>query len=89
MEPTSLGNHCQGSGFYSQSWLGVPITISDKVLGLIALSDGKQNAFNEGQLRILQTLSSNVGVALENARLFNETQNLLIETEQRAADLST
>jgi len=79
----------KGSGFYSQSWLGVPITVKEQVLGLIALSDARINAFNESHLRILQTLSSNVGVALENARLFNETQSLLIETEKRAADLST
>ena len=30
-----------------------------------------------------------MGVALENARLFEETQRLLKETEQRAANLST
>lgn len=79
----------KGSNFYSQSWLGVPITIKDEVLGLIALSDARANAFNDGQLRILQTLSANVGVALENARLFEETQKLLLETEKSASDLAT
>ncbi len=29
-----------------------------------------------------------MGVALENARLFDETQRLLKETEQRAAELA-
>jgi GAF domain-containing protein/CheY-like chemotaxis protein/tetratricopeptide (TPR) repeat protein len=79
----------KGSGVYSQSWLGVPIMVKDQVLGLIALSDAREHAFTQSHMRILQTLSSNVGVALENARLFNETQSLLKETEKRAADLST
>ncbi len=79
----------KGSGFYSESWLGVPIKVKDQVLGLLALSDARPYAFNESYLRLMQTLSSNVGVALENARLFNETQRLLKETEQRAAELAT
>jgi PAS domain S-box-containing protein len=73
----------KGSGFYSQSWLGVPITANEQVLGLVALSDARQYAFNNNHLRLLQTLSSNMGVALENARLFSETQRLF-EVEQRA-----
>ena len=36
----------------------------------------------------LATVAASMGVALENARLFDETQRLLKETEQRAAELS-
>ena len=35
----------------------------------------------------VQTLASSMSVALENARLFDETQRLFKETEQRAAEL--
>jgi PAS domain S-box-containing protein len=69
----------KGSGFYSQSWLGVPIIVKDQTLGLIALSDARANAFNESHLRLMQTLSSNVGVAIENARLFQEEQQRAVE----------
>lgn len=78
----------KGSGFFSQSWLGVPIMASEQVLGLVALADGRPHAFNENHLRLLQTLSSNVGATLENARLFTETQRLLKETEQRNTELA-
>ena len=37
----------KGTGFYSQSWLGVPIMASDQVLGLVALADGGPHAFNQ------------------------------------------
>ena len=59
-----------------------------KVLGVIDVQSFKAHAFNENNLRLLQTLSSNMGIALENARLFDETQHLLKQTEQRAAELS-
>ena len=39
-------------------------------------------------MRLLQTVAASMGVALENARLFDETQRLLKETEQRAAELA-
>ncbi|HKY55928.1 MAG TPA: GAF domain-containing protein, partial [Anaerolineales bacterium] len=72
-----------------QSYLGVPIMVGDKVVGVIDVQSFRPYAFNENNLRLLQTLSSNMGVALENARLFDETQDLLKETEQRNAELAT
>ncbi|HET7377321.1 MAG TPA: GAF domain-containing protein, partial [Anaerolineae bacterium] len=78
----------KGTGFFSQSWLGVPIMAGGQILGLVALADARANAFDDNDLRLLQPLSANVGVALENARLFDETQRLLKETEKRNAELA-
>ena len=39
-------------------------------------------------MRLLTTLASSLSVALENARLFDETKRLLAETDQRAAELA-
>ncbi len=72
----------QGSGVLSPSWLGVPIMVHDQVLGLVVLADNEPNAFNENHLRLLQTLASNMGVAIANARLFQAEQ-------QRVAELAT
>ncbi len=52
-------------------------------------SNDRENAFNESDVHLLSTLASSMSVALENARLFDETQRLLKETEQRAAELAT
>ena len=64
----------RGAGDFSQSWLGVPIMANDQTLGLVALSDARPCAFTEDQQRLLQTLSANVGTALDNARLFQAEQ---------------
>ena len=42
----------------------------------------------DSDVRLLQTLANSMSVALENARLFDETQRLLKETEERAAELA-
>ena len=48
----------------------------------------EENAFSESDVRLLETLSNSMSVALENARLFDETSRLLKETEQRTAELA-
>ena len=73
----------------SQSVTYVPILGSDRVLGLIVLENyEREDAFGEAEVRLLSTVAASMGVALENARLFDETQRLLKETEQRAAELA-
>src|ERR1700738_2545054 len=67
----------------------VPLISGDRVRGLLNLLDmHREHAFSESDVRLLQTLAHSMSVALENARLFDETQRLLKETEQRAAELA-
>src|SRR5208282_4132397 len=74
---------------HSLSSVRVPILGSDRVLGAIILeSFEREHAFGESEVRLLSTVSASMGVALENARLFDETQRLLKETEQRNAELA-
>jgi GAF domain-containing protein/CheY-like chemotaxis protein len=75
-------------GAASESWLGVPILAGDRVIGVIALESLMRNAYTESDERLLSTLASSMGVALENARLFDETNRLLAETDERAAELA-
>ncbi|MFL5757490.1 MAG: GAF domain-containing protein, partial [Chloroflexota bacterium] len=75
-------------GSRSESWLGVPILSGDRVIGTINLESTRQHAFGDSDERLLTTIASSMGVALENARLFDETKHLLAETDQRAAELA-
>jgi GAF domain-containing protein/CheY-like chemotaxis protein len=72
-----------------KSLLFVPLTISDKVNSYVSLQNiDKENAFSDSDVRLLETLANSMSVALENARLFDETNRLLKETEQRTAELA-
>ncbi|HMJ79913.1 MAG TPA: GAF domain-containing protein, partial [Candidatus Dormibacteraeota bacterium] len=76
------------TGTVTESWLGVPILVGDDVMGVVALEDVRQDAFDQSDLRVLSTIASSMGVALDNARLFDETKRLLTEADQRAAELA-
>ena len=72
-----------------KSLVFVPLIVGGEVKGTISLQNlDRENAFSESDVRLLQTLANSMSVALENARLFDETQRLLKETEQRAAELA-
>jgi K+-sensing histidine kinase KdpD/DNA-binding response OmpR family regulator len=67
----------------------VPMIVGDVVKGSISLQNvDKENAFSEADIRLLTTVTHSMSVALENARLFDETNRLLKETEQRNAELA-
>ena len=72
----------------TESYLGVPILAGDRAIGTIALMTPEPHAYDEADERLLSTLASSMGVALENARLFDETKRLLSETDARAAELA-
>src|SRR5204862_494841 len=87
-EQAELGSIEVVGSFPTQSYLGVPIATGARVIGVISLNMVEANAFSEADERLLNTLATSMGVALENARLFDETKRLLAETEQRNAELA-
>jgi signal transduction histidine kinase/CheY-like chemotaxis protein len=68
----------------------VPMFVGDTVKGSVSLQNvDKENAFSDSNMRLLTTITNSMSVALENARLFNETTHLLADAKQRASELST
>ena len=65
---------CPGTQM-EKSAVYVPLVAGDQARGLINLIDmEREHAFSESDVRLLQTLANSMSVALENARLFDETQ---------------
>ncbi|MGB3091285.1 MAG: GAF domain-containing protein, partial [Chitinophagaceae bacterium] len=77
-------------GLPPKSAVFVPMIVGDVVKGSVSFQNvEKENAFSEADMRLLTTLTNSMSVALENARLFDETNHLLAESKQRATELST
>ena len=67
----------------------VPMISGEIVKGSVSLQNvDQENAFTDSDIRLLTTITNSMSVALENARLFDETNRLLKETEQRTAELA-
>src|SRR4029079_4069654 len=63
----------RGVGTQAKSYLGVPILTGDRAIGVISVqSTTQEGRFREADARLLATIAANVGVAIQNARLFRE-----------------
>jgi GAF domain-containing protein len=60
-----------------RSYLGVPFLVEDALVGTLEMISNEVGAYNEQDMATLQTFASQAAVAIENARLFEETQRLL------------
>jgi PAS domain S-box-containing protein len=58
-----------------RSFLGVPILVGDRAIGAISVQNiEEEGRFGEADARLLATIAANVGVAIQNARLFAEVE---------------
>lgn len=84
------------SGRNALCWMGAPMVFHDKAVGVIALqSYEREGVYDEAHLSVLENLAGQAAVAIENARLYQETrasleqlqtaQQLLLQSEKLAA----
>jgi diguanylate cyclase (GGDEF)-like protein/PAS domain S-box-containing protein len=59
-------------------WLGVPLRVHDEMIGMLALDSTQPGTFTIDHARLAQSFADQVAIALENTRLFEETQRLAI-----------
>jgi GAF domain-containing protein len=70
-----LGAMVGGQSGMAQSYLGVPMMIGEKVIGVLAIQDLKEpGRFGESQTRFLETISAEIAIAVQNTRLFEQTK---------------
>jgi signal transduction histidine kinase/CheY-like chemotaxis protein len=77
-------------GRQSASYLGVPIPSGGEVAGVISVqSTDEEGRFTEADQRLLSTIASAVGVALHNAKLFEEARLARAAAEEADAAKSS
>ena len=71
---------------YARSWLGVPLMVKDRLIGILTVDHEQPNQFNWQDAQLVLAFANQVAVALENARLYERAQMLAaLEERQRLA----
>jgi signal transduction histidine kinase len=71
-------------GCRTKSELTVPIKIKDQVIGVLDVESDRLNGFNETDLELMTLLANQAGIAIENARLYEEAKKMAaLEERQR------
>jgi GAF domain-containing protein/HAMP domain-containing protein len=65
----------------TRSEMALPLRARGQVIGAMTVQDTKEAAFDEADIAVMQTMADQVAVAIDNARLFTETQAALEEME--------
>lgn len=66
------------SKFITRNAITVPLKPKDKLIGVAQVLNKKGGTFSQEDVELFETLSRQAGVAIENARLFTDLQELFI-----------
>lgn len=64
------------TGFVTRSVLCVPLIYLGRVIGVIEVINKKKGEFNNNDMRLLHSIATSVSIAMENARLYQETLSM-------------
>lgn len=64
---------------YTRSEISLPLYVGDRILGALDVHSSQEDAFSEQDTETLQNLANQVAISLDNARLFQETNQSLLE----------
>jgi GAF domain-containing protein len=65
----------------TRSEVALPLLIRNKILGVLDIQSDRSQAFSMDDIDVLQTLSDQIAIAIENARLLDETQSAILQLE--------
>jgi signal transduction histidine kinase len=64
-------------------WLGAPLWVGEEVVGLIALERALPEGYTEEDVRLITGFADLTGLALENARLYRQAEQLAVIRERQ------
>lgn len=68
----TAGDELETSFAYLRTWMGVPLILRGRVLGMISLDHGQSNFYDEQSAQLAQAFASQVAIFIENARLYQQ-----------------
>jgi signal transduction histidine kinase len=82
----NIRNHCNACGYES---IGLfPIKTRDENIGLLQLNDKRTGFFTADLIEFMEMIGEQIGVAVENAMLYDKLKNKNIELESSLHELS-
>jgi PAS domain S-box-containing protein len=68
------------------SWMGIPLLLKDRIVGMLALTHAEKAFFKPHQYELVRAIANQAAVAIENAKLYEQAQQLAaVEERQKLA----
>lgn len=78
----SVGQTGSFSFAHARSWIGIPLVVRDHVTGLLSLAHDQPGFYTQRHAHLAMTITNQVAIAIENARLYEEAQSLAVLQER-------
>lgn len=83
--PESMTVYARKTG--ARSVVGVPIKVRDRVLGVLDLVSRTPRTFTNDEIALLKSITNQIGVAIENASLYEDLKRANLELKKRLKEL--
>ncbi|MBN2416487.1 response regulator [bacterium] len=80
-------NYIRGDRYDTQSEMAVPIRKGSELIGVLDIQSDKRDAFDEGDIRSMESLCAHIAEAIKNARLFDQSQTEIRERKRIEQEL--
>lgn len=74
--------HTWPDGERIRAWMGAPLLIQDKVIGVLTTDNFTPHSYTEEDAQILQIFANQAAIAINNARLYTSAQQEIAERKQ-------
>jgi PAS domain S-box-containing protein len=82
----ALGEHLAQEMSYVHTWVGVALTVQDRLIGWLGLHYSQPEGHTDHHTALAQSIASQAAIAVENARLYGQAWRLAaLEERQRLA----
>jgi len=68
----------------TRSEMALPLMVGDQVIGALTVQSVEEAAFNDDDITALQAMADQLAIAINNARLYHQNQQLLAQVERHA-----
>ncbi|HBY96094.1 MAG TPA: hypothetical protein DEP84_19415 [Chloroflexi bacterium] len=65
-----------------RSWLGVPLSVQERIIGMITLDRREPGGYGEEEVQLATAFADQAALALENARLYQQAEQLAVVEER-------
>jgi hypothetical protein len=72
----------------TRSEMALPLTVGGQILGALDVQSIREQAFGEEDIATLRILADQLAIAIQNARLFSESQAALVKTREIYGELT-
>lgn len=72
----------------THSEIALPLRIGTEIIGALDVQSIEKNAFSEDDINILSTLADQVGIAIQNARSYQQSRDALAQADAASTQMS-